>query len=148
MIDIDLDMNRLRYKMFEAFETLASLLAADEALLQALVNPWLRKVVAKRRCAFMRECNFLLGCHDSLVVVDYAFALPMTGWGRHSPTLVQNVSGTPLPPSTPAELESNHAKISAKAGPTGDSDFDIKSWDKTLLECENGSMVGPFYSLQ
>ena len=131
MAEIDLDMNKFRYQMLSAFESLAALLADDSALLQSLVHPLLHKVVAKRNCAFMREIHFLLGCHDPLIIVDYAFGLPMAGWGRHSPTLVQKVSGVPLPESSPAELESSNAKILAKAGPTGDADLDAKSWDKT-----------------
>ena len=53
------------------------------------------KVVGKRNVAFTCEVTFVVEGLDPNLFVDYFFGLPMLGWARHSPVMLQRKSTPP-----------------------------------------------------
>ena len=95
----------------------------------------------------MRELNWLMGCRDPNIVIDLCTGLPMAGWARHSTTLVQKKSVGFDVADDPAELAKHNAKMVARVGTTGDAKLDEAAWQKSVDEFADGSMLGPFESL-
>ena len=95
----------------------------------------------------MRELTFVCGEVDAVLMCDYVFGLPMLGWARHSPTMLQRTTRPPraeLP--TPAENLENQIALE-RAKPSRDREADKLSWKKTKAEFEKQTMIGPFYSV-
>ena len=89
------DLNQARSKVKDELEILAcSCMDENHQILNA-VHPYIKPIVAKRNVAFMREVSFICKGLDYNLVLDYVFGLPMLGWARHSPVMLQRRSGPP-----------------------------------------------------
>ena len=86
---------RRRTAVLELVTTLAQLCNKENDLIASLVHPWIRPVVKQRNVAFMRELTFVCRELDFVLMCDYVFGMPMMGWARHSPMLMQRVSEPP-----------------------------------------------------
>ena len=78
-------------------------------------------------------------------MVDYCFGLPMLGWARHSPTMVQRTSVPPRAerPSREA-IAAEHALALERAKPSRDHEADENSWSKSEKELTEHTMLGPY----
>ena len=85
----------LRQVVLDELTTLASLCSVENLRIINAVHEYLRAVVEKRNIAFMREVTFISEGMDSNLFVDYVFGLPMLGWARHSPVMLQSQSQNP-----------------------------------------------------
>ena len=85
----------LRKRILVLLSSLAEALKADNLRIVGAVHPYLKEVVAKRNVAFMREVTFIAAGLDPNLMIDYVFGLPMLGWARHSPIMVQRQSAPP-----------------------------------------------------
>ena len=111
-------------------------------------HPYIRDAVSKRNVAFMREVSFICAGMDPNLCVDYVLGLPMLGWARHSPIMLQRSSKPPraeVPSKEEIEVENQLALDRAK--PSKSQKWDQLAWAKTKKELENSTMMGPFYSL-
>ena len=126
----------------------ASLCTALCCVIVDNVHEWIRPIVAKRNAVFMTEVTFLCGGLDLNLMVDYVFGLPMMGWARHSPTMVQRTTRPPRAekPSEEDILKENQVALQ-RAKPSKDPEADRLSWDKTKSEFKNSTMLGPYYDL-
>ena len=137
-----------RRRVHSILDELAILCAVESVTVASACHPFLKAVVTPRNVCFMREISFVVGQVDPLLWVDYAFGLPMLGWARHSSTMVQRESRPPrVVSASPSEIEAGNRAALAKARSTGDDDLDRMAWEKTSKELENGTMYGPYYSL-
>ena len=132
----------------ELLSSLAELCGLDNVGIVAKVLPYIRSVVAKRNVAFMREVSFICDGMDPNIIIDYVFGLPMLGWARHSPIMLQRPSQPPRaePPFPEEVLEENKIALE-RAKPSSKPRLDEMAWAKTKKEFENSTMVGPFYDL-
>ena len=99
---------------------MAQLSKKENDLIVSLVHPWIRPVVKQRNVAFMRELSFVCRELDFVLMCDYVFGMPMMGWARHSPMLMQRVSEPPRAekPSNAQVVEENAVAMQhAKAFP-------------------------------
>ena len=142
------DLTGARSRMLSEVQRLAVACEPENQQILQCVHPYIRPVVAKRNVAFMREVLHI--CHglDNNLVLDYVFGLPMMGWARHSPVLLQRASDPPRAeqPTEEQRLAENAIALT-RAKPTADPKLDALAWEKTRKEFENASMLGPFYSL-
>ena len=90
--EMPLDLNNARMKVMKELEILAVACDSDNKLILKAVHPYIRPIVAKRNFAFMREVTYLCQGFDFNLVIDYVFGLPMLGWARHSPIMLQRQS--------------------------------------------------------
>ena len=80
--------------------------------------------------------------------MDFVSGLPMLGWARHSPIMLQRISKPPraeFPSKEEIEVDNKIALDRAK--PSKSPKLDQLAWAKTKKEFENSTMTGPFYSL-
>ena len=105
--------------------------------------------MAKRNVVFATEITFFCGGFDLNLMVDYVFGLPMMGWARHSPTMVQRTSRLPRAerPSEETILHENELALD-RAKPSKDPEADRLSWEKATSEFINFTMLGPYYGLE
>ena len=138
----------LRRNMLELLEKLATLCWPQSAAIAAACHRWIRPTVEKRNVAFMRELIFVCPNVDSNLMVDFVFGLPMLGWARHSPVMLQRVfeQANSKRPTSGEILEENKIALE-RAKPSKNSNVDALAWEKTKGEFVNRTMVGPFYSL-
>ena len=142
------DVNVRREHILGVVKKLSELAWAESALLLPLVHKWIRPVVARRNVVLMRELTFVCGEVDAVLMCDYVFGMPMLGWARHSPTMLQRTTRPPraeLP--TPAENLVENRSALERAKPSRDHEADTLSWKKTKAEFEKQTMVGPFYAV-
>ena len=117
-------------------------------MIAARVHPWIKSVVDKRNVAFMREVRFVCDIQDPNLFVDYVFGLPMMGWARHSPLLMQRVTDAPRSERpTNEQIKCENAEVLAKTRPSRDPKVDVLAWTKTSVELDNGTVMGRYYSL-
>ena len=134
--------------MIELLEKLANLCWPQSAAIAAACHMWIRPTVEKRNVAFMRELIFLCPGVDCNLMVDFVFGLPMLGWARHSPVMVQRESEprNSERPTVDQIFEENKIPLE-RAKPSRNKNVDALAWEKTKGEFVNKTMVGPFYSL-
>ena len=84
-----------REQILSELRSLAEACRVENSRIVSAVHPYIREVVAKRNVAFMREVSFRAAGLDPNLMIDYVFGLPMLGWARHSPVMVQRMSGPP-----------------------------------------------------
>ena len=120
---------------------LAGLCAAANARLTGALHPNVRPTVAPRNVVLMKELDFVCGRGDVLLWCDYCSGLPMLGYARHSPTMMQRPSKPPDPPLSDEELDLANASCIKKIGPSGNADLDHMAWAKTCEEFTNGSLI-------
>ena len=96
----------------------------------------------------MREVTFVCQGLDFNLVLDSVFGLPMLGWARHSPIMLQRQSEPPRAelPSKAEVVEQNQIALT-RAKPSYSPVLDRLAWEKTQKEFEHFSMMGPYYSL-
>ena len=136
-----------RIDMIALLQDLADACVPENELLLSFLHHNVWMTARHRNIAFMRELSFVCGGCDPHLFIDYCFGLPMYGMARHSSTLMQRASRQPAPPSNNAELDSLNRLVLTRVKSTGDVALDVAAYDKTLLEFEKGSMIGPFDSL-
>ena len=146
--DLPSDLATSRSLILAELRILAKACTEENARIIERVHPYIRPIVAKRNIAFMREVSFICQGLDYNLMIDYVFGLPMLGWARHSPIMLQRQSQPPraVPPSSAQIIEENKIALS-KAKPSYSHALDKLAWEKTQKEFENFSMLGPFYSL-
>ena len=122
----------LRKQILLLLSSLAEALKADNLRIVGAVHPYLREVVAKRNVAFMREVTFIAAGLDPNLMIDYVFGLPMLGWARHSPVMVQRQSDPPRSerPSPEEIVEENKIALE-RAKPSRSEKLDELAWAKT-----------------
>ena len=86
-----------RYRIMELVLALATALASETQRILRFVHHDLLGVLSKKNVALMRELNFVCRCPDFAAVLDLVWGLPMAGWARHCPNLVQKLSSLPKP---------------------------------------------------
>ena len=141
-------LNGFRRMVVDIVCTLSSLLLEANKLTLACVDNVLLRVLEKKNLALMREITFVTRCPDSFGVLDLIWGLPMAGWARHSPNLVQRLSNPPLPLELSLEnVEEHNLKVLASVRSTGDIDADALAWTKCQKEFDTGGLIGPWNSL-
>ena len=142
------DLNQARAKVSEGLQILACACLDENHQIMMAVHPYIRPIVAKRNIAFMREVNYLCDGVDYNLVVDYVFGLPMMGWARHSPVMLQRKSDPPRAerPSS-RQIAAENAIALSRAKPSYSAVLDKLAWEKTQKEFGHFSMLGPYYSL-
>ena len=142
------DLNLARARVSEGLQTLACACMDENQHTLRAVHPHIRPIVAKRNIAFMREVNYLCNGVDYNLVIDYVFGLPMMGWARHSPVMLQRKSDPPraVRPSL-SQIAAENAIALSRAKPSYSAVLDKLAWEKTQKEFEHFSMLGPYYSL-
>lgn len=89
-------------------------------------------VLSKKNIALMRELNFVCRCPDLAAVLDLVWGLPMAGWARHCPNLVQKLS--PLPEPFEAvfdDVDEHNKRVLVSVRSTGDKEVDELAWSKS-----------------
>ena len=139
-------LRKTRSSVIDLLVALASLCTALCGLIVDNVHEWIRPIVARRNVAFMTEVTFICGGLDTNLMVDYVFGLPMMGWARHSPTMVQRTTRPPraVRPSEDEVLAHNEVVLE-RAKPSKDQEADKLSWDKSKAEFKSSTMLGPYY---
>ena len=147
-LDLPGDLKQARAKVKDGLQVLACACLDENHQIMMAVHPYIRPIVAKRNMAFMREVNYLCDGVDYNLVVDYVFGLPMMGWARHSPVMLQRKSDPPRAERpSPKQIEAENAIALSRAKPSKSAALDKLSWEKTQKEFANGSMKGPYYAL-
>ena len=142
------DLVSYRRMVLDIVMRLAQLLVVANNCILSCVHCSLRPVLAQKNLAFMREICFVVQCPDFAAVLDLVWGLPMAGWARHSPNLVQKVSSVPRPLDVSLEGVAEHnLKVLASVRSSGDSDADLLAWAKCQKEFESGGLLGPWESL-
>ena len=127
---------------------LAESCAHSNKLIQRAVHPWISKVVKQRNIAFMREVRFVCCIGDFNIMLDYIFGLPMMGWARHSPLLCQKITSPPRAEKPGREqVIADNAIVLAKAKASKSPEQDLLSWEKTEVEFQSGTLLGPYYAI-
>ena len=138
-----------RSQLSALFRRLAVVVFSANSFLVDRVHRWLMPILRKRNIRFMVEVNFILGYKDHDFFVDLTFGLPMLGWARHSPVLIQRLSASPLSlDSFDLDLDSHNRAILESIGPSKSAELDDMAWVKCLEDFANGGLVGPFDSLE
>ena len=87
-------------------------------------------------------------CPDGSAVVDLVWGLPMAGWARHCPSLVQKLSSLLKPYSDVLDnVEEHNRKVLSSVRSTGDHEADVFAWSKCQTEFDSGGLLGPWRSL-
>lgn len=86
-----------REKLENLCDQLASALEESNEFLVSKAREWLRPILAVRKVLFMVELNYLAGYADHDLFCDLTVGLPMMGWARRSPVLIQRESSSPAP---------------------------------------------------
>ena len=127
---------------------LASLLRGAHELIMRFVHPHLRGVLSGKNLALLRELNFVVRSLDFNIVVDLVWGLPMAGWARHCPSLVQRLSKLPEPLELSLDNVHDHnLSVLRSVRSTGDRASDELAWSKCEVEFASGGLLGPWYSL-
>ena len=138
----------LRSTILGKLKVLASLCETENRVIANATHEYIRKVVEKRNVAFMREVTLICSGLDVNLFVDYVFGLPMLGWARHSPVMVQRSSEMPRAERpSPEEVATENAEVLKRAKPSYSRKLYELAWAKTKKEFESFSMVGPYHSL-
>jgi len=117
--------------------------------LEPFVHWLLRPIVVPRDLAFMRELSWVCQFPDRRFLVDYVFGMSTVGWADPAPNFVPRFMEPEVPVDLAwADVASHNAFIMSRVFSTGDESLDQASWKKTMAEFEDGSLIGPFYSLE
>ena len=145
---VDSDLCSARVKVLDELKNLAAACASDNEVFYKAVQPYIRAKISKRNIALMREVTFVCQGLDYNLMLDYVCGLPMLGWARHSPIMLQMQSEPPRAelPSKTEVVEQNKIALT-RAKPSYSPVLDRLAWEKTQKEFENFSMMGPYYSL-
>ena len=129
--------------------TLAIALKGANEWILSWVHRDLWQVLSKKNLAFLREISFVVGCPDFSAVLDLVWGLPMTGWARHCPNLVQRTSTLPEPLEfSLTDVEEHNRKVLASVRSSGCEAGDLLAWTKCEREFETGGLLGPWYSYE
>ena len=140
---------QFRERVCALCEKLADVLRERNEVIVRTAHEWLRPILANRHIAFMVEFNYIVGCEDHDLFCDLAFGLPMLGWARHSPVLVQRASNDPVSlVHHDDDLSVHNEGIIRSLGPSRSPEQDVMAWDKCLVDFKSGGLVGPFYSYE
>ena len=83
-----------------------------------------------------------------MAVVDLVWGLPMAGWARHCPALVQRLSSPPAPLCGSVEgVHEHNLQVLERVRSTGDEAADALAWAKCVKEFETGGLLGPWPTL-
>ena len=124
-------LNSFRNMVVSLVVALSSLLLQANQLILECVDKVLLQVLGKKNLALMRELTYVVRCPDTFAVLDLVWGLPMAGWARHSPHLVQRLSNPPLPLELSLEnVEDHNLKVLASVRPTGDDGADALALTK------------------
>ena len=117
--------------MTELLEKFAKLCWPQSAAIAAACHMWIRPIVEKRNVAFMRELTFICPGLDPNLMVDFVFGLPMLGWARHSPVMLQRVSepANSMRPTCDEILKENRIALE-RAQPSKNSNVDALAWEQ------------------
>lgn len=142
------DLNIPLSKVLDELKVLASAFSTDNEAIVGAVHPYIREIVAKRNISLLREVTYNCIGLDYNLVVDYVFGLPMLGWARHSPVMLQRRSESPRAEApTRAEMMEENKIALSRAKPSYSPVLDRLAWEKTQKEFLTFSMLGPCYSL-
>ena len=112
------------------------------------VHPDLWAILVKKNLAFMREISFVAQVPDYCAVLDLIWGLPMAGWARHCPSLLQRLSTAPDSIETALDdVHSHNEKVVASVRSSGDHDADTLAWEKCEKEFKTGGLLGPWSSM-
>ena len=137
-----------RYRLMELVLALANALRSAAQRILGFVHRDLWGVLSKKNIALMRELNFICRCPDFSAVIDLVWGLPMAGWARHCPNLVQKLSSLPKPFSEIlGGVDEHNRKVLASVRSTGDREADELAWSKSQKEFDTGGLLGPWSSL-
>ena len=141
-------LNAFRSMVMDLVLALGSLLQTANDLILSCVHVDLYRVLSRKNLALMREINFVVRCPDFSSILDLVWGLPMAGWARHSPNLVQRLSAMPKPLETSLDDAFAHnLSVLAKVRSTGDVSADELAWSKCQREFDTGGLLGPWHSL-
>ena len=110
----------------------------------AVVDPFIRPVIAKRNIPFMREVSFAAGWHDPTLLIGLACGLPAMGWACKAPTMPAKWA----PPEISLkdlenDIKENNEKILWATRPSSYPELDLAAWKKTQEELYANVLVGP-----
>ena len=138
-----------RSQLSDLLRRLAIAVYPANNFLVSKVHRWLQPSLLKRNVRFMVEVNYILDYDDHDLFLDLVFGLPMMGWARHSPVLIQRVSPTPCSlDEHDIDLDSHNISILQSIGPSKSKELDNMAWAKCLEDFSGGGLVGPFESLE
>ena len=106
-------------------------------------------VLSKKNLVFMREISFVVGCPDYSALLELVRGLPMAGWARHCPSLVQRFSIVPVAiDSSLDNVDVHNENVLKSVRSSGDEGADRLAWSKCLVEFATGGLLGPWKSIQ
>ena len=142
------DLNSFRRMVVDLVLALAGILRSANEWILGCVHRDLWYVLSRKNLALIREINFVVRCPDFSSVLDLVWGLPMAGWARHSPCLVQRVSSLPEPLSASLDgVYLHNLNVLASVRSTGDHDADLLAWSKCQKEFDTGGLLGPWHDL-
>ena len=141
-------LNSFRYMINCLVLKLGELVKGATQRILRFVHRDLLQVLSKKNLALMRELNFIVQCPDYSAVLDLVWGLPMAGWARHCPNLVQRLSSVPEPLSLSLEnVHEHNLNVLSSVRSTGDKSADDLAWTKCQKEFDTGGLLGPWHSL-
>ena len=130
----------------DLFLNLSAILLDDNEKILKFVHRDLLGVLRSKNVALMREVSFVVRAPDSCAVLDLVWGLPMAGWARHCPSLIQRLSEPPRPLEYSLDnLEEHNKSILRSVRSTGHPEADVLAWSKCSKEFESGGLLGPWY---
>ena len=122
---------------------LAGLLKHATEWMLTFVHRDLVCVLSKKKLALLRELNFVVRCPDYSAVLDLVWGLPMAGWARHCPNLVQRMSKPPEPLDASLDGVAEHnMKVLASVRSTGSKEAGELAWSKCQKEFDTKGLMG------
>ena len=141
-------LNSFRKMIGDLVLSLGTLLCNENKRILDCVHRDVLQVLAMKNIALMREINFVARCPDYSAVLDLVWGLPMAGWARHSPHLVQRMSALPKPLELSlVDVHEHNLKVLARVRSTGNPVADELAWTKCQREFDTGGLLGPWKSL-
>ena len=142
----------LRVKVSSAVSALADATRDEDLRIREAAHPSVRRVLEAylpKNLAFMREMGLACGCDDDEAVLRLFLGLPMLGWAPDARGLMKRVRHPSCSvPEWLADREQRNDKLLRGIRGSGDHDLDCKAYLKTLEEVRQGTMQGPFYSIE
>ena len=147
-VDLGSDLQGARLRSIELVEALGAACAPSNEVMLKHCHWLLRPVLKPRNVALMRELSWVVLFTDRAFLVDYVLGMNTLFWADPAPRFVPR-SVEPLYPRECfwSDVESHNRSMLQRVKSSGDEKLDAASWEKTRAEFDDGSLQGPYFSL-
>ena len=143
------DIETFRAVSASLVEALSRACEPTNAFLLEQVDKLLLPILQRRNLALVREISWICQFPDPRFLIDYVLGMSTFGWADVAPNFVPRETSPEAPLDAAwKDIEAHNSFIMSRVQSSGDPELDEASWSKTKAEFEDGSLVGPFSSLE